>query len=110
MTMKDFRIDPSKGLELGIYTLGEHMPDTHTGKRISPHQRIKEIIEMAKLADEAGLDVFNLGESHQEYFVSQAHAVILSAIAQQTKHIKIGLQLPLLLHLIQYVFMKILQP
>lgn len=51
MTMKDFRIDPSKGLELGIYTLGEHMPDAHTGKRISPHQRIKEIIEMAKLAD-----------------------------------------------------------
>lgn len=42
---------------------------------------------MAKLADEAGLDVFNLGESHQEYF---AHAVILGAIAQQTKHIKIG--------------------
>lgn len=90
MTMKDFRIDPSKGLELGIYTLGEHMPDAHTGKRISPHQRIKEIIEMAKLADEAGLDVFNLGESHQEYFVSQAHAVILGAIAQQTKYIKIG--------------------
>lgn len=90
MTMKDFRIDPSKGLELGFYTLGEHMPDAHTSKRISPHQRIKEIIEMAKLADEAGLDVFNLGESHQEYFVSQAHAVVLSAIAQQTKRIKIG--------------------
>ncbi|CCI84927.1 LLM class flavin-dependent oxidoreductase [Lactobacillus pasteurii] len=90
MSMKDFRIDPSKGLELGIYTLGEHMPDPHTGKRISPQERIKQIIEMAKLADEAGLDVFNLGESHQEYFVSQAHAVILGAIAQQTKNIKIG--------------------
>ncbi|MDK7265750.1 LLM class flavin-dependent oxidoreductase, partial [Staphylococcus capitis] len=30
------------------------------------------------------------GESHQKYFVSQAHMVILSAIAQATSKIKIG--------------------
>lgn len=88
--MEKYRIDPSKGLEFGIYTLADHLTNPHTGKRISAQQRVREIIELAKLADEAGIDFFSVGESHQEYFVAQAHSVILSAIAQATKNIKIG--------------------
>ncbi|WP_088005720.1 LLM class flavin-dependent oxidoreductase [Indiicoccus explosivorum] len=88
--MEKYRINPDKGLEFGIYTLGDHLPDPHTGERISEGQRIREIVEYAKLADQAGLDFFSVGESHQEYFVTQAHAVVLSAIAQATKQIKIG--------------------
>lgn len=83
-------MDPNKGLEFGIYTLGDHLPDPLTGERISAEQRIHEIIDYAKLADQAGIDFFSVGESHQEYFATQAHAVVLSAIAQATKKIKIG--------------------
>lgn len=88
--MKKYRIDPNKGLEFGIYTLGDHLPDPLTGERISAEQRIHEIIEYAQLADQAGIDFFSVGESHQEFFVTQAHAVVLAAIAQATKNIKIG--------------------
>ena len=88
--MEKYRIDPSKGLEFGIYTLGDHTPNPHTGVRISAEQRIHEIIELAKLAEQAGIDFFSVGESHQEYFATQAHAVVLSAIAQATSKIKIG--------------------
>ncbi|MGO4693076.1 LLM class flavin-dependent oxidoreductase [Paenibacillus sp. 2TAB26] len=88
--MEKYRIDQSKGIEFGLYSLGDHLPNPHTGERISAQQRIKEIIEAAKLSEQAGLDVFSVGESHQEYFVSQAHAVILSAIAQATDKIKIS--------------------
>lgn len=88
--LEKYRIDPSKGLEFGIYTLGDHLPNPHTGKRISAEQRILEIIEMAKLAEQAGVDFFSVGESHQDYFVTQAHSVVLSAIAQATDKIKIG--------------------
>jgi alkanesulfonate monooxygenase SsuD/methylene tetrahydromethanopterin reductase-like flavin-dependent oxidoreductase (luciferase family) len=77
-------------LEFGIYTLGDHLPDPSTGQRISAAQRIKEIIEMAKLAEQAGVDFFSVGESHQDYFVTQAHSVVLSAIAQATSTIRIG--------------------
>ncbi|GAF20780.1 LOW QUALITY PROTEIN: luciferase-like monooxygenase [Bacillus sp. JCM 19047] len=84
------RIKNENGLEFGIYTLGDHLPNPHTGKRISAQQRIHEIIEFAKLADEAGLDFFSVGESHQAYFATQAHSVVLAAIAQATKNIKIG--------------------
>jgi alkanesulfonate monooxygenase SsuD/methylene tetrahydromethanopterin reductase-like flavin-dependent oxidoreductase (luciferase family) len=88
--MQSFGIQPENGLEFGIYTLGDHITNPHTGKRISAEQRIKEIIELAKLAEQAGLDFFSVGESHQEYFTTQAHAVVLAAIAQATEKIKIG--------------------
>lgn len=88
--MQKYRLDPNKGLEFGIYTLGDHLPNPHTGERISAEERIREIIQYAKLAEEAGIDFFSVGESHQEYFATQAHSVVLSAIAQATKNIKIA--------------------
>lgn len=45
---------------------------------------------MAKLAEQAGIDFFSVGESHQEYFATQAHTVVLAAIAQATNTIKIA--------------------
>lgn len=89
-TMEKYRIDESKGLEFGLYTLGDHIPSPLTGERISAGQRIHEIIELAKLAEQAGLDFFSVGESHQEYFTTQAHSVVLAAIAQATSKIKIA--------------------
>ncbi|MBC1500671.1 LLM class flavin-dependent oxidoreductase [Listeria weihenstephanensis] len=87
--MKSFRINPDNGMEVGIFTLGEHVSDPLTGKIISEQQRISEIITTAEMADQAGLDVFGLGESHQAKFISSANQVILGAIAQATKNIKI---------------------
>ncbi|GAE93695.1 luciferase-like monooxygenase [Gracilibacillus boraciitolerans JCM 21714] len=89
--MEKYRINPNKGLEFGIYTLGgDHLPNPATDERISAAQRIEEIIEFAKLADDVGIDFFSVGESHQDYFTTQAHSVVLSAIAQATKNIKIA--------------------
>ncbi|KGR89838.1 luciferase [Ureibacillus massiliensis 4400831 = CIP 108448 = CCUG 49529] len=88
--MDKYRIDPKKGLEFGIYTLGDHITNPNTGERISAQQRIHEIIELAKLAEQAGIDFFSVGESHQEYFTTQAHSVVLAAIAQATNKIKIS--------------------
>lgn len=88
--MEKYRINQKKGLEFGLYTLGDHIANPNTGKRISAQQRIKEIIELAQLAEQAGLDFFSVGESHQDYFTTQAHAVVLAAIAQATDEIKIG--------------------
>ncbi|MCR8844488.1 LLM class flavin-dependent oxidoreductase [Paenibacillus sp. SC116] len=87
---QQYRIDQTKGVEIGLYSIGEHLANPHTGEKISNQQRIRELIEASKLADEAGLDVFAVGESHQEHFTTQAHTVILGAIAQATKNIKIA--------------------
>ncbi|GAA0342322.1 LLM class flavin-dependent oxidoreductase [Oceanobacillus oncorhynchi subsp. oncorhynchi] len=88
--MEQYRIDQKKGMEFGLYTLGDHLTNPFTGKRISAQQRLQEIIELAKLAEQAGLDFFSVGESHQDYFTTQAHSVVLAAIAQATETIKLG--------------------
>jgi alkanesulfonate monooxygenase SsuD/methylene tetrahydromethanopterin reductase-like flavin-dependent oxidoreductase (luciferase family) len=88
--MEKYRIDKSKGMEFGLYTLGDHIPNPLNGERISSQQRIQEIIELAKLAEQAGIDLYSVGESHQEYFTTQAHSIVLSAIAQATEKIKIA--------------------
>jgi alkanesulfonate monooxygenase SsuD/methylene tetrahydromethanopterin reductase-like flavin-dependent oxidoreductase (luciferase family) len=88
--MEQYRIDTKKGLEFGLYSIGDHLPNPHMNALISAEQRIRELIDAGKLADEAGLDVFAVGESHQAHFTTQAHTVILGAIAQATDRIKIA--------------------
>jgi probable LLM family oxidoreductase len=77
------------GIEIGIYTLADIGPDPFTGKMITPKQRMNEMIQAAKLADEVGLDVFGVGEHHRLDYASSSPAVVLAAIAQATNQIKL---------------------
>ncbi|MCW1040769.1 LLM class flavin-dependent oxidoreductase, partial [Streptococcus anginosus] len=72
------------------YSLGDHLPHPISGKKLSAAERLEEMIQLAKLAEDAGFDAFQVGESHQDYFVSQSNFIILSAIARETNSIKIG--------------------
>ncbi|WP_260287755.1 LLM class flavin-dependent oxidoreductase [Peribacillus aracenensis] len=78
----------SSPFEFGIYSLGERIPNQDKETK-SAEERISEIITMAKLADEAGLDVFGIGEHHRSDFVTSSYAMILAAIARETKQIKL---------------------
>lgn len=90
-TMAEYGINPNEGLQFGMYSLGDHLPNPWAeGQRISAGERVREFVAYAKAAEQAGFDVFSLGESHQEFFASQAHAVILGAIAQATETIKVS--------------------
>jgi probable LLM family oxidoreductase len=77
-------------MELGISTFVELTPDQLTNKIISPHQRMIDLIEEIKLADQAGLEVFAIGEHHRPDFIASAPAVILGAAATVTKNIKLS--------------------
>lgn len=88
--MSKYGLNPAKGMEIGLYSLGDHAPNPFTNETISEQQRIQELIKAAVHAEQAGLDVFSVGESHQKHFISQAHAVILGAIAQATHKIKLN--------------------
>ncbi len=77
-------------MELGLSTFVELTPDQQTGKTISPHQRMKDLIEEIELADQAGLEAFAIGEHHRPDFIASAPAVILGAAAVKTKNIKLS--------------------
>ncbi|MFD1953513.1 LLM class flavin-dependent oxidoreductase [Paenibacillus thailandensis] len=90
MTRSDRHNEQSNpSFEFGIYTLGELSPHPETGKTIGAQQRIREVIEAAKLADEAGIDVFGVGEHHRLDFAISSPPVLLAAIAQATKRIRL---------------------
>lgn len=74
--------------EFGVYSLGERIPDTN-GNIPTAQSRVEEIIQMAKMADEAGLDIFGVGEHHRLDFVTSSYAMLLAAIARETKNIKL---------------------
>lgn len=73
--------------KIGISSIGAHLTDPLTGKKSTEQERVMNLIDMAIQAEEAGLDIYALGESHEKGFVSAAHTVILGAIAQATKNI-----------------------
>ncbi|MGO4547819.1 LLM class flavin-dependent oxidoreductase [Paenibacillus sp. 2TAB23] len=75
--------------EFGIYTLGDLSASPVNGLLASPRARMKEIIAAAMLADEAGIDVFGVGEHHRLDFVLSSPPVVLAAIAHATKRIKL---------------------
>ena len=77
-----------KQFEFGVYSLGERIPDTNGNSRTA-QSRVEDIIQMAKMADEAGLDIFGVGEHHRLDFVTSSYAMLLAAIARETKNIKL---------------------
>jgi probable LLM family oxidoreductase len=76
-------------MELGLYTFGDITADPNTGRSISVQQRYTEILAAAKLADEAGLDVFGIGEHHRLDIAISSPATVMAAIAATTKRIRL---------------------
>jgi len=76
-------------MELGLYTFAETTADPGSGTMISTAERFREVVEEATLADQVGLDVFGIGEHHRPDFPASAPVVMLAAIAEHTKQIKL---------------------
>ena len=77
-------------MEFGLYTFGETTPHWQTGHAVSAQQRLEEVLAAARLADDAGIDVFALGEHHRPDFTISATPVVLAAIAQVTQKIRLA--------------------
>ncbi|WP_164905012.1 LLM class flavin-dependent oxidoreductase [Streptomyces cyaneus] len=77
-------------MELGILSLSDLQTDPATGTLHDPGRRTREIVSYAIAADQAGLDVFGLGEHHSPDFAVVNPAVPLAAIAQATSRIRLA--------------------
>ncbi|WP_030908052.1 LLM class flavin-dependent oxidoreductase [Streptomyces sp. NRRL F-5126] len=75
--------------EIGIMTFAEVAADPSTGVLPSPRQRVRETIEQAQVADQAGLDVFGVGEHHRGDFAGSAPTILLAAAAERTENIRL---------------------
>lgn len=77
-------------MELGIGMFGDLKYDHHTGAYQPAAERLQEIIEEVKLADESGVDVFLMGEHHRPDYAVSTPEIMLAALVSVTKNIKLA--------------------
>ncbi|MCL7425585.1 LLM class flavin-dependent oxidoreductase [Streptomyces sp. YS415] len=70
-------------------TLIVHRPDPLTGEQKPTHDRFREVLDSALLAEELGFDGFGVGERHEWPFLSSSPPVVLSHIAALTRRIRL---------------------
>ncbi len=61
-----------------------------SGEQIDGAQVVRNTVEEAVLADEVGIDSYNLSEHYRADFMDSAGAVMLAAMASRTKRIRLG--------------------
>src|SRR6266568_6824845 len=71
-------------MDLGLVTFA----DLHPG--LSPAERMRDLLEEARLADELGLKVFDVGEHHRPDYLVSSPTTALAAIAAVTKQIRLS--------------------
>ncbi len=76
-------------MEIGIYTFADTGTHPVSGVSIGPRERLKNLLEEIELADQAGLDVFGIGEHHRNDYAVSSPGVILGAAAVRTKKIRL---------------------
>ena len=77
-------------MRLGVYSFGDIHPDPVTNRRTSPAQRMADLLERIRLAEQVGLDFFGIGEHHRPDYAVSAPATVLAAAAGQTSRIGLG--------------------
>jgi probable LLM family oxidoreductase len=76
-------------LLFGLDTFGGISADQN-GNLNSAAEVIREVVAEARLADELGIDAFNIGEHHRDDFAVTAPDTILAALASVTSRIRLG--------------------
>lgn len=76
-------------MELGIGMFGDMSYNFDTSRYQKPGERLKEIIEEVKLADELGIDIFAMGEHHREDYAVSSPETMLAMLSTVTKNIKL---------------------
>lgn len=77
-------------MEFGIGLFGDLTFDKKKKQYQSSSERLSQIVEQVKLADELGIDVLSLGEHHREDYAVSSTEMVLSALSGVTKNIILG--------------------
>ncbi|MBC8137031.1 MAG: LLM class flavin-dependent oxidoreductase [Fibrella sp.] len=76
-------------MEIGIDSFVAVSSDSDTDNPMSGADAMHQLLERIEHADQAGLDVFGIGEHHRREFLDSAPAVILAAAAARTRRIRL---------------------
>jgi probable LLM family oxidoreductase len=74
-------------MEVGIDSIASFTPRKDGDAKLNGTESLNLLLDRMALADEAGLDVFGIGEHHRSEFLNSAPVVILAAAAARTTRI-----------------------
>ena len=77
-------------MQLGVYSFGDIHPDPVTRTTTSPAQRLADLLERIRLAEQVGLGFFGIGEHHRPDYAVSSPSIVLAAAAAQTEKITLG--------------------
>lgn len=77
-------------MKLGLMTLGDQVTDPVTGVSETAAQRHRAIVEAAAAADDAGFYGVFIGEHHGLEYTTSSPPVILSAIGERTRNLRLS--------------------
>jgi putative FMN-dependent luciferase-like monooxygenase len=83
-------------MQFGIFSVSDVTRDPVSGVTPSEAERIRSIVQIARRADEVGLDVFAIGEHHNPPFFSSSPTTLLGHIAALTERIILSTSVTLL--------------
>ena len=78
-----------KLMEIGLDSFIATTPHPTVNDPRTPAVHLRDLLEEIVLADQAGLDVFGVGEHHRPEFLDSAPVVILAAAAARTRRIRL---------------------
>ena len=74
-------------MQFGIFSVSDITRDPVSGTTPSEAERIDATVQIAKKAEEVGLDVFAIGEHHNPPFFSSSPTTLLAYLAGQTERL-----------------------
>ena len=74
-------------MQFGIFTVGDVTTDPTTGRTPTEHERIKATVEIAKKAEEVGLDVMAFGQHHNPPFAASSPTTTMAYVAAVTERL-----------------------
>lgn len=80
----------NRQLEFAISNLGDNLPHPITGATRTDAETHQRLIAQAVAAEAAGIELFQLGEHHFNYYAISAPLVTLATIAAHTSTIRLG--------------------
>ncbi len=83
-------------MQFGIFSVSDISKNPVTGYTPSEAERIDAAVQLARRADEVGLDVFAIGEHHNPPFFSSSPTTLLANIAAQTERIVLSTAITLI--------------
>lgn len=83
-------------MELGLMSLGDHLPDPVSGRSTTQGERLRAVVEAAVRGEELGFDAMAVGEHHFSDYIVSSPFPMLAAIAARTTSMRLTTAVTLL--------------